>query len=115
VNVHHPIEEPATRALLAWALRTGAAAALIPPDLDWTHAALWVRPTVLTATVGELVAAEAFLAARGERRLRSWRGPLRRLRVVVALDGDEAAFAPDSFWRRLGVVCVAGSSAMRGV
>jgi hypothetical protein len=86
VTVHRPLDEPATRELLGWAVATGAAVVRGVPEIDWMTAALWARPTILAATRDELAALAEALAGRSEKSLRSWRGPFARLRLVLDLD-----------------------------
>ncbi|HZI64373.1 MAG TPA: hypothetical protein VFE44_06305 [Thermoanaerobaculia bacterium] len=107
---HRPLAEPGARALLAWATLAGAALLLQPEPFHLAASVLWSRPTLLAGNVAELETVRAALVRHEPRldRLRRRRGPLGRLRAVVALDavGEWPAASEAKFWRDCGATLV---------
>ncbi len=106
VVFQRPLCEPGARALLAWATCSGAALLLQPDPAQLAASVLWSRPTVVAGRAAELAGVRAALAGHEPRpeRLRRRRGPLGRLRAVIALDAaaDWPSGAEASFWRGVG-------------
>lgn len=99
------LEEPAERALLAWAIVAGAALLLEPVREGLVATAVWARPTVFAGTAGEVARLRHSIESEGSRWWRRRpRPPFGRLRAVIRTDAAEAAAEDAGFWEELGVV-----------
>lgn len=102
VVASRPLEDPAERAFLAWALAAGAAVVLEPRPAARVSTAAWARPTVFYGDAGDL--AQLRLAAERSptrRWLSRRRLPFGRLHTVFAL----GTLAPEeaAWWEGRGV------------
>jgi hypothetical protein len=102
------LEDPTTRALLAWGTLAGAALLLEPDPACLVGTAVWARPTVFaggpTDLAGVRIAAERQEGTRLRRILRRPPGlPFGRLRTVLVSGPDALPPQGESFWRQRGV------------
>ncbi len=109
------LAEPDGRALLAWALESGAALVLEPDPRSLGGVAVWARPTLVAGPLRGLAALEQVARRLEQRRVTGWlrrlgrRRPRRsfgRLRTVVLLGPGRIGASALSYWleREVGVV-----------
>jgi hypothetical protein len=91
-----PLDDPAERAMLSWALMTGAAVVLEPNPVQRVATAAWIRPTVFHGTPEEIAALHQWVE---KARQRWWR----RLRAVLVKGAQGLPDSEEAFWRQRGV------------
>jgi hypothetical protein len=91
-----PLDDAAERAILSWALRTGAAVVLEPNPAQRVATAAWIRPTVFHGTPEEIATLRQWVE---KARQRWWR----RLRAVLVKGGRDLPDSEAAFWRQWGV------------
>jgi hypothetical protein len=99
-----PLAAPAERAVLAWALRAGAALLLEPDPSLFVTTAAWARPTFFHGTNAEIAALRRLVESAPQpltaRLLRRPPGlPFGRLRIVLSIEDG----AEKGFWQGRGV------------
>lgn len=87
-----PLDDAIERAVLSWAVMTGAAVVLEPTQGHRVATAAWVRPTVFYGTAEEI--AQLRLEVEKERP-RWWR----RLRAVLVKGAEALPDSEAAFWR----------------
>lgn len=91
-----PLDDPAERAMLSWAVRTGAAVVLEPDPAHKVATAAWARPTVFHGTPEEIAGLRQWVQ---KERRRWWR----RLRAVLVKGARELPAAEEAWWQGRGV------------
>lgn len=90
------LDDPAERAMLSWALMTGAAVVLEPNLAHRVATAAWARPTVFHGTPEEVAGLRQWVQ---KERRRWWR----RLRAVLVKGAWDLPDSEAAFWRQRGV------------
>ena len=104
------LDDPATRAVLAWATVNGAALLLEPDPGSVLGAAVWARPTLFLGSMDEI----ARLRRAAENQETGWlrrhlrprnrpRLPFGRLRTVLSTEPGPLPADDESFWQDRGV------------